>query len=152
MKILYTYLLLTIITLCIGCSSSDDPGCVSLPVDFTSLETEYGCENTKNLLEIDTTEVFTILSSQQEFEAITSGPCMPQIDFTTYDLIIGKRDLSSGNNSISYEATQDCSTNILQLTVTFNQNATTEAPTLTFHILVPKLLNPDTTIVDIVIN
>jgi len=135
-----------------SCGSSDDPGCVTLPVNFTSLETEYNCENTKNLLEIDTTETFLIISSQEQFENLTSGPCMPQIDFTTYDLIIGKQGLPSGNDTISYEATQDCTSNILQLTVIFNQNTTTEAPTLTFHILAPKLSNPDATIVEIIIN
>ena len=117
-----------------------------------SLETLYGCENTKNLLEIDTSEVFVIINTQQQFENLVSGPCMPQVDFTTYDLLIGEQGLSSGNNTITYEETQDCTTDILEVTVTFNQNETAEAPTLTFHILVPKLSNPNSTTVDIIIN
>ncbi|MFT7072568.1 hypothetical protein [Patiriisocius sp. Uisw_017] len=152
MKLTTKFLSFLLLGFCYGCGSSDDPGCVTLPVNAKSLENRYGCENTKNLLEIDTSEIFVIISTQQQFENLVSGPCMPQIDFTTYDLIIGEQVLSSGNNTITYEETQDCTTNILEVTVTFNQNESAEAPTLTFHLLVPKLSNPNTTTVDIVIN
>jgi hypothetical protein len=75
---------------------------------------------------------------------------MPQIDFTLYTLIVGKKGLANGNTSISYDYSNDCAADINTLTVTFNQNATAEAPNLTYHILSPKIAT--TTLVEVIIN
>jgi hypothetical protein len=134
----------------ISCNTSDDPGCFVSDVDFTNLEGAYSCENTKNLVEIDLQDTFTLINSQAEFDAQISGPCMPQIDFTLYTLIVGKKGLANGNTSISYDYSNDCAADINTLTVTFNQNATAEAPNLTYHILSPKIAT--TTLVEVIIN
>jgi hypothetical protein len=134
----------------ISCNTSDNPGCFVNDVDFTNLEGAYSCENTKNLVEIDLQDTFTLINSQVEFDEQISVTCMPQIDFTLYTLIIGKKGLVNGNTSISYYYSNDCSVNINTLTVTFNQNATAEAPNLTYHILSPKIAT--TTMVEVIIN
>lgn len=90
-------------------------------------------------MEIDLADEFTIIRSQSVFEAMVTGSCQPQIDFSTYDLVIGKRGLSNGNTSIDYTLVEDCETGDQVLMVTFHQNDTTEAPNLTYHALIPKL-------------
>lgn len=134
----------------LSCSNNDDPGCFVSDIDYTNLEAAYSCENTKNLLEIDLQDTFSLINSQEEFDTQITGPCMPQIDFDIYTLIIGKKGLSSGNTSINYDYINDCATNTNTLTVNFIQNATTEAPNLTYHILSPKIA-ADTT-VEVIIN
>lgn len=128
----------------VSCSSNDDPGCFVSDVDFTNLEAAYSCENTKNLLQIDLEETYTLINSQAAYDAQITGPCMPQIDFSIYTLIIGKKALANGNSSISYDYRNDCATDTNTLTVTFNQNETTEAPNLTYHILSPKIAESTT--------
>ena len=143
---------LTIISLVflISCNTNDDPGCFVSDLDFTNLEAAYSCENTKNLVQIDLQDTFTLIQSQSEYDAQVSGPCTPQIDFSLYTLIIGKQGLANGNTSISYNYINDCAVDLNTLTVTFNQNATAEAPNLTYHILSPKV--EATTTVEVTIN
>lgn len=135
-----------------SCGSSDDPGCFVSDINFTNLESAFDCENTENLLEIDLQDTFTLINTQADFEGQTSGPCAPEIDFENFTLIIGKQSLANGNSSISYDYTNDCATNSNTLNVTFNQNATTEAPNITYHILSPKIEEGTTLEVIIEIN
>lgn len=120
-----------------ACQNDDD--CTDRTLNTASLESEYGCANTKYQMEIDLADEFTIIRSQSSFEALVTGSCQPQIDFSTYDLVIGKRGLSNGNTSIDYTLVEDCETGDQVLMVTFHQNDTTEAPNLTYHALIPKL-------------
>lgn len=131
--------------MCIGCSKKDDDKsqCEDLLVPFTSLEMEYGCSNTPYETTINLDNTYTVIRSQEVFDALVSGSCTPTIDFGTYDLIIGKQGLRNGNISISYELVEDCDTNVLTLTVTFLQNATLEAPNLTYHVLTAKIADVD---------
>lgn len=121
-----------------SCNSDDDCGSPvwSTP---TNLEVEYGCVNTKYQMEINLTDNYTIIRSQQEFDSLITGTCTPTIDFSTYDLIIGKKALTSGNTNIEYNYMKHPCSNAKYLDVIFIQNATTEAPNLTYHALVPKL-------------
>lgn len=135
-------LLLLVLTTAIVFNSScgkEDP-CDLEVIEVKSLEDEYGCINTKYTMHIFITAQFTVISSQSSFESLISGDCTPEnIDFSTYDLIVGKQGLTSGNTSIEYEMMKDCDPIKYSLKVIFNQNATTEAPNLTYHALVPKL-------------
>jgi hypothetical protein len=90
-------------------------------------------------MEIDLSETFTVIRSSEDFNVRVTGSCNPEIDFEKYDLIIGKKGLTSGNVSIEYDFRTDCENNRSLLTVTFYQNITTVAPNLTFHVLVDKL-------------
>ncbi|MEH6537267.1 MAG: hypothetical protein V7719_12795 [Psychroserpens sp.] len=121
-----------------SCSNDDD--CLSVIFDITSLEDEYSCINTPYQMDIELSEEFIIIRSQAVFENLVTGTCTPQIDFETYDLLIGKKGLTSGVDSINYDGlVKNCDNGQLGLTITFVRNATTEAPNLTYHALVPKL-------------
>ena len=121
-----------------SCSNDDD--CSPVVLEITSLENEYGCINTPYGVDIDLSETFTIIRSQAIFDELVTGNCMPQIDFTMYDLLIGKKGLTNGFDSIVYDGlVKNCDNGQLSLTVTFTLNATTEAPNATYHALVPKL-------------
>ncbi|WP_298903036.1 hypothetical protein [uncultured Psychroserpens sp.] len=121
-------------------SCSDDDQCSPVVLDITSLENEYGCINTPYQMDIDLTEEFIIIRSQEVFDDLVTGNCMPQIDFTAYDLLIGKKGLTNGFDSIVYDGlVKNCENGQLSLAVTFTLNATAEAPNVTYHALVPKL-------------
>ncbi len=141
----YRILLFFILTLALSSCNNDDDDANPCPtettiIETTSLETEYGCVNTENIMDINLPSGdFIIISNQQVFDNLVTETCMPNIDFTTYDLVIGRQGLTSGYSSIRYELTEICETGNQTLTVTFNLNTTTVAPTLTFHALVPKL-------------
>ena len=122
-----------------GCVTCPERPCVSPELPVRSLESEYGCPDTRRQLNINLSQVHTIIRSQADFDRLVTGSCQPRIDFTTYDLLIGKKGLPSGNSSITYTLRRDCETNQALLRVVFQQNATAEAPNITYHALVPKL-------------
>lgn len=122
----------------VACSGDDD-GCRNKILPNTNLESEYGCTNTKYSLDIDLKNDNTIIRNQASFNELVMGSCHPLIDFVTYDLIIGKKGLNSGNDTIEYKLIQNCKTSNLELTVSFYQNRLTAAPNVTYHALIPKI-------------
>ncbi|QNJ97565.1 hypothetical protein [Constantimarinum furrinae] len=151
MKLKNSFLLILMLVVILSCNGDDD-SCTPGIVEITSLEAEYGCVNTKNEMEINLSDDFVIITSQSDFDSQVTGSCQPDINFSIYDLVIGKKALTSGNTSITYELLRNCDTQIQTLTVTFVQNATTEAPNLTYHALIPKLENGQVLEVDIIVN
>lgn len=131
--------IVAVLGLFFSCTSSNNSECEPSALPFTNLETEYGCVNTKYLLHnIVQGDNYIIIRNQNDFETMTDDvACRPQIDFTTYDLIIGKKQLTSGNQSIQYDYTDNCTEKVLR--VTFIQSGTMEAPTVIYHALIPKL-------------
>ena len=121
-----------------ACNNND---CTDTILNITSLESEYGCINTKYQMDIDLFDNHMIIRNQLDFTEFVIGTCQPIIDFTIYDLVIGKKGLTSGNNSIEYELIEDCKTGNINLIVIFNQNISTVAPNLTYHALIPKIGN-----------
>ena len=132
-----------------SCSSED---CQPMDLPVTNLEDEYQCVNTKYQMEVSTFENFTIINTQAEFEDNISGSCSPIIDFEKYTLIAGKIGLPNGNTSIEYKWTRNCPNSDYTLQVTFFNNATTEAPNLTYHALVNKIEQGSNVVVEILIN
>ncbi|UOQ74784.1 hypothetical protein [Hymenobacter cellulosilyticus] len=116
-----------------------------------SLESEYGCQNTSRQLEINLNQTYTVIRNQADFDRLVTGACHPLIDFSAYDLIIGKKGLASGTSGITYTYQRDCATNRPTLRVTFGQSMTTEAPNLTYHALVPKLAAEEQVAVEVVV-
>ncbi|MHA7944243.1 hypothetical protein ACJOV8_014290 [Formosa sp. 3Alg 14/1] len=146
----YRILIISLIFLGIISCSNDD--CTDTILKTTSLETEYGCINTKYQMDIDLSENHMIIRNQLDFTELVSGSCQPTIDFSIYDLIIGKKRLGNGNSFIDYTLVENCETGTQNLIVTFYQNDTTEAPNLTYHALIPKLENEQELSVEIIIN
>jgi hypothetical protein len=133
----------------LGFSCNNGEECKNKILEIKSLEDLYGCENTKYQMNVDLSDNFIIIRSQNQFDNYVTGLCTPEIDFNTYDLIIGKQGLTTGNSYISYELVEDCETTNLLLTVTFHQNETLEAPDLTYHALVSKLGDDQVVNIDI---
>ena len=135
----YRILFISILFIGLLSCNNDDDDCIDITINITSLESEYGCTNTKYQMDIDLSDNYMIIRNQQDFTEFISGDCQPTIDFSTYDLVIGKKGLTSGNDSIGYELIENCKTGYLNLKVTFFQNIATVAPNLTYHALIPKM-------------
>jgi len=132
-------------------SCNNDNNCPDIVLNTTSLEREFGCVNTKYQMDIDLSDSHMIIRNQLDFTEYVSGTCQPTIDFTIYDLVIGKKGLTSGNESIAYALIENCETGKLNLTVTFFQNITAVAPNLTYHLLMPKIGNQQELSTEIII-
>ncbi|MCF6361158.1 MAG: hypothetical protein L3J29_10410 [Cyclobacteriaceae bacterium] len=144
--------ILVALMLMVGISSCNkDDDCTNIAVNITSLENEYGCTNTQYQLEIDLTDNYIIIKNQLDFAEFVSGSCLPTIDFSTYDLVIGKKGFTSGISLIEYELIKNCNSGDLNLKVTFYQNVATVAPNLTYHSLIPKMENQQELNVEILI-
>lgn len=131
----------------------DDNYCPDETSETESLESLYDCMNTKYQMDIDLADDFMVIQDQETFDNLVTGSCMPDIDFSTYNLLIGKQGLTSGNTSILYFLNRNiCISDQWELTVQFNQNATAEAPNLTYHALITNTINPDDIGVNIIIN
>jgi len=136
------------------CSSNDDDQepCDNTTLSVVTLESEYNCLDTKHQLDINLIDDFTIIRNQTDYDTMVYGDCNPNINFSTYDLLIGKKELNSGNHTIEYLLIKNCETTDLELTVIFNQMDAPIISNLTYHILVPKLIENQTVLVDIEIN
>ncbi|MBZ9632181.1 hypothetical protein LB465_15470 [Salegentibacter sp. LM13S] len=132
------FLLFTLIIVVFSCSKKDN--CTSNKINITSLENEYGCPDIR-YSDVDIEENYLIISNQESFEELNMVSCTPEINFSKYDLIIGKKSLSQGNQSINYELSKSCVTQNLILKVIFTQNEAAVALTVTYHVLIPKLEN-----------
>lgn len=102
-----------------------------------SIEEIYDCPDTRYSLEINQKESYMRLSKKKDYDEKVNGSCHPDIDFEKYDLLIGKKQLQSGNHSIHYELQEDCSRREI-LVVRFYQNMVMESPNITYHVLLPK--------------
>lgn len=117
----------------------------------TSLEQYFGCRDTRYSIKINLDDSFKLIRSQAEFKQYATSNCDFNIDFSNYDLIIGKKQLKSGNQSISYEYnTEDCITK--KLKVIFKQDNSMFAPNITYHRLIPKISNTEMLQVEIVVH
>lgn len=123
---------------------SQENSCKNEIIPTYSLEDIYNCPNTAFQMKIELSNDFVMIRNQSDFDSLVTGSCNPLIDFNTYDLIIGTQGLSNGLASIDYVLTRDCITEKLELVVTFITDATTIAPIVTYHALIPKLGDEET--------
>jgi len=145
MKFNFSIFLVIAIFFIIGCGKDEFDSLIKTE----SLENLYGCPDTRYGLECSLDNDYKIIRSQQSFLDFTTGTCRPEVDFQSYDLVVGKKRLTSGNSSIEYELRDDSQEGIKILKVTFYQNIATVAPNLTYHALIPKLGDEETVRVDI---
>lgn len=135
----YKIIFLPLLFLALSSCSNEDDNCSDRVINTTSLESKYNCTNTKYDLNLELVDDYIIIRDQANFNSLVTGNCNPVIDFSTFNMVIGKKELTTGNDSIEYNLTENCETGNLVLEVTFNQNESTEAPNLTYHRLIPKL-------------
>ncbi|MCL4640364.1 MULTISPECIES: hypothetical protein [Olivibacter] len=123
-----------------ACDKEDreDKECMLLMyVPLPSLEEVYGCTDTRYALHIDLKETHELIRTKHTYDEKVTGSCHPAIDFEKYDLLIGRKGLKSGNHSITYELKKSC-TGEERLVVTFHQDISAVAATVTYHVLLPK--------------
>lgn len=140
MLFLCAYPLLLIIFLVSGCIK-DKPITTINPepnLKVQNLESLYGCPDSRYSLNINLVDTFTLIQDQDTFDKLVSGDCKPTIDFDSYNLLIGKKGLLSGNDSIRYEIEKTSDGTGLNVKVIFLQNITTVAPNITYNVLLPK--------------
>ena len=132
--------LILLSSLLFACNTDNTTTCTTRILLTDNLETVYNCTNTVNLLDVlDLNEDYIIIRNNESFLEKVTGACVAEIDFSKYDMLIGKKQLTNGLNSIKYNMTIDCNQKDPVVDVTFYLNETTEAPTVTYHVFVPKL-------------
>ena len=131
-------ILISVLLVCIlSCKKKDS--CKEELMVTKNLEIDYGCQNTKHTLNIDLNNEAKLIRSKETYDSEESGICHPEIDFSSYDLVIGKQTSGNLNDTILYDLRKTCPDNELTLTVDMIQSALTQPDNVTYHALIPKL-------------
>jgi hypothetical protein len=107
------------------------------------------CENSKYSMNIDLNNNYTYIRSKEEYDAMVTGTCHPDIDFSNYDMIIGKQSSGNLNDTIYYDLRRTCPENTLTLNIEILQSIMTTPDNVTYHALIPKLGDEETIFVNI---
>lgn len=141
------YLCVICLSSCASKANDVEVGCIMPDLPSIKLEDLNTCK-TNDPIEVNLPEgTHTIVQTQQRFEELViSAKCFERIDFSKYDLVIGKKQLTNNLAGIKYELSQSCESHTL--TVTLKQGMLTVAPPMvTYHLLIPKInINPHITI------
>jgi len=121
-----------------SCSSDED--CVPTIIGTTNLELQYDCLSTTATVDIDLENTYTIIRNQDDYDTLVSGSCDVEIDFTRFDLLIGKEQLTTGFDGISYFMFLECEDNSLQLEISIGLTEAIVSPNITYHVLFPKFV------------
>ncbi len=144
------FFICSIFSLIISCKKANTETCNSGPVPYKSLKSEYGCSNNSYATNINGV-TFVIIRNQTDFNNTVIGSCKPNVDFSTYDLVIGQKQLTSGCREIIYDLSKDCQSNTVTVNVTMKTNFTTEAPQIFYNCLLPKLQPNENVTVNVVV-
>lgn len=138
-----------LVQLLMSSCSKEDPECDPFVADLFSLEEIYACTNTLFDMSLSGDEV-QLIKDQATFEQNIGGGCIPTIDFDTYDLLIGRVDLTNGFDDVSYNLWSPCDEEKYIFDINIQLNDTDIAPSIVYHALVHKL---ETTLeIDFIIN
>ncbi len=137
-SLFFTILILSIIS---SCKKND---CNEIILYAKHLESDYGCENTKYSLVVDLQNNGKIIRSKEAYDAEIAGPCHPDIDFSKYDLVIGKQSSGNENDTIFYDYRSVCPNNESTLTVDIIQSDATRPDNVVYHAIIPKLGDEET--------
>src|SRR5688572_33172744 len=89
-----------------SCKKTITETCNSGSFPYRSLASEYGC--TDNIYETNIhRDTFFIIKNQADYNSTITSSCTPNIDFDTYDLVIGRQQLASGCHEILYDLSKD---------------------------------------------
>jgi hypothetical protein len=124
-----------------SCKKND---CNEIIISAKHLESDYGCVNTKYSLVVDLQNNGKIIRSKEAYDAEIAGLCHPDIDFSKYDLVIGKQSSGNENDTILYDYRSVCPDNVSTLTVDIIQSAATRPDNVVYHAIIPKLGDEET--------
>jgi hypothetical protein len=144
------YLIVTL-ALLVGLSSCKKNDCKEEIISTKHFESEFGCVNTKHDLSVDITNNVMVIRSKEDFDSKVSGTCHPDIDFSLYDLVIGKQATAYSNDTILYDYRIPCPEDKLTLTVDIVQSDLNVADTVVFHAMIPKLGNEEPLYINVII-
>ena len=102
----------------------------------------FDCEMTWNSIDIQND--YTIIRSKEIYDSKVTGDCHPTIDFSLYDLVIGRQSSGNENDTIKYDLRRTCPDNELILTVDIIQSDATGPDNVVYHALIPKLGDEET--------
>jgi hypothetical protein len=125
----------------VSCKKND---CKESQLTTKHFETDYGCLSTKHALLIDLNNNAIIIRSKSDYDTKVSGVCHPDIDFSIYDLVIGKQSSGNFNDTILYDLKRTCPEKELTLTVDIVQSALTIPDNVVYHAIIPKLGDEET--------
>jgi len=120
-------------------SACKKDNCTETILTVKHFESEYGCTNTKHTLMIDLNNTCTLIQSKEDYDSKVTGTCHPDIDFTLYDLVIGKQSSGNLNDTILYDLRHKCPEDELTLTIDIIQKALTQPDNVVYHAMIPKL-------------
>ncbi len=104
----------------------------------------FDCKDTKYSLQINIHNDYTIIRSKDTYDSIVTGDCHPTIDFSLYDLVIGRQSSGNENDTIKYDLRRTCPDNELTLNVDIIQSDATRPDNVVYHALIPKLGDEET--------
>lgn len=117
--------------------------------DILLSDEHLACENSKYSINIDLSNNYAYIRSEEEYNFLVTGTCHPEIDFSIYDLIIGKQASGNENDTIYYDLRRTCPENRLTLNIEIVQSDLTRPDNVTYHALIPKLGDEETILVNI---
>jgi hypothetical protein len=137
-----TIILSVLLAVILSCSKKNE--CKEEVLAAKHFESDYGCTNTKHILSVNLNNNFTVISSKEDYDSKVSGACHPAIDFSLYDLIIGKQTSANFNDTIIYDYRRACPKNELTLSVDIVQSLLTQPDNVVYHAIVPKIAGGET--------
>jgi hypothetical protein len=126
-----------IITLILSYCKKDD--CKEEPIAFKTFETDYGCPDAKNSIEVNLIDNVLFIRADESYDSSVRGACHPDIDFTQYDLIVGKQGSVYMNDTILVEYERGCPKENVNLKITLVQTQTIGPDTVVYNAVIPKL-------------
>ncbi len=135
-------IILAVLLIIVSCNKKDN--CKEVLMSTMQFDNEYGCTDTKYNLKVDLVNSAIIIRDKAAYDSEISGDCHPTIDFSAYDLVIGKQSTDNMNDTILYDLRTTCPDDKLTLTVNIVQKDITGADTVVYHALIPKLTDNGT--------
>ena len=133
LSIIFTLILLSSLT---SCKKND---CNEKMLTTKNFESDYGCQSTKYSLAVDLQNSAKIIRSKEAYDSEVSGPCHPDIDFSKFDLVIGKQSSGNENDTILYDYRSACPNNEATLTIDIIQSLATRPDNVVYHAIIGKL-------------
>lgn len=128
----------SLIVIFIACDPKDECQDVKLPVSHLE------CENVRYSPQVDINNNYVIIRSSEIYDTQVKGDCHPVIDFTRFDLLIGRQASGNEVDTILYDLRRTCPDETLTLSVDIVQSGATRPDNVVYHALIPKLGDEET--------
>jgi len=137
------YLILISLMIISSCNDKDDCKDIQLAIE------QIDCIESRYTLQIDLNNDYTLIRSKEAYDNKVSGACHPAIDFSKYDLVIGKKSSGRENDTIKYNLRRTCLDKKMILTIDVIQSDATRPDNVVYNALIPKLGGKETLVVKV---